>query len=594
MYVHKEYTSFVYNHLINSEMKGSIKMKKHYIRLTAVITVLILAVFIVLVGSYTYMTATKIMNDKMANAMSEVNANSGKVSNIINDAQPTDDSDPKKDLYWFLERHYFFKEDNEGYYGTVLLDDGSRIESGDFIKVDAVPHAESDGIETRYIPVGSDFKSENRFLWEIEIDAMCDDTLIFGGKIKYNPSSDHELVEYTIPENKSASAENAVSVSEWSKGKRLDAEYFAMADTRYEAKLNKEAKEKLDDVLNKQEKGYVLKIYTDTDLFYYTYQVDSSKGDPTQQMDEKIKKGQVVNFSQYKLGTSYYIYEAVMNSDAADKYMIYLFHPIEVAVREHLFLYIFSLISLIVLEAFTVAMMRKMYSNRMSYELMRQDLTRSIAHDLKTPLAVTKAYTENWEYIDEEDRHEYAEKLNAEVDHMSSLINNMLSMSKLDSEKDIRLEEVELYAVTSAVYERVKPIIAERNLNVKLITDVIGGEYFVYADPKMIKIAVSNFITNAVKYAESRIEIKLMSKDKKVIFMVTNDGKCISKKDLKRIWEPFYKGDKARTDRLGSSGMGLAINSSILQLHKAKYKCISSNNETSFWFELKKVGKNGK
>ena len=109
--------------------------------------------------------------------------------------------------------------------------------------------------------------------------------------------------------------------------------------------------------------------------------------------------------------------------------------------------------------------------------------------------------------------------------------------------------------MTSEIYERMKPIINERGLNVKLVTDVLGGKYVAYADPKMIKIAIGNFITNAVKYAESRVAIKFLCNEKKITFIVTNDGQCISKKDIKRIWEPFYKVDKARTDRMGSSGM---------------------------------------
>ena len=142
---------------------------------------------------------------------------------------------------------------------------------------------------------------------------------------------------------------------------------------------------------------------------------------------------------------------------------------------------------------------------------------------------------------------------------------------------------------TDSECEKMKPIIEERGLKVKLITDVIGGKYCVSADPKMIKIVIGNFITNAIKYADTRVEIKLLGNDKRVKFMVSNDGEGISKKDIKKIWEPFYKGDKARTDRLGSSGMGLAINRSILRLHKAKYKCISDKCETSFWFEMKRV-----
>lgn len=241
------------------------------------------------------------------------------------------------------------------------------------------------------------------------------------------------------------------------------------------------------------------------------------------------------------------------------------------------------------MEVLVVFIMKKLYSNRMCYELMRQDLTRGIAHDLKTPLAVTKAYTENWEYIDEENRPEYSEKINQEVDQMSSLISQMLSVSKLDSDTKLNTEEIELNAMVSAVVNQMQPIIQERELNVKIVTDQIDGEYLINADPKMMRIVISNFISNAVKYAEKIVTVKLLKDSKTIMFMIENDGEGISKKDIRKIWEPFYRGDKARTDRLSSSGMGLAINKSILNLHKAKYKCTSEQCRTIFWFKMRKV-----
>ena len=69
-----------------------------------------------------------------------------------------------------------------------------------------------------------------------------------------------------------------------------------------------------------------------------------------------------------------------------------------------------------------------------------------------------------------------------------------------------------------------------------------------------------------------------------------NDGDTISAKDLKKIWDLFYKQqDKARTDRMGSNGVGLAVNKSILELHKAKFGAESRSGETTFWFEMKKA-----
>ena len=558
-------------------------MKKDYIRLTAIITSLILLTFVLLEGIFTYVTATKIMNEKMALAenhalkLSSI-ARVDNTDNIIHMA-----------YYEFKLQSQYCRNDDIGFYGMIKLDDGKVVESGDFVEVMSVSKDNSNKFDYRYFPVSSDFKRENSFISYFDIDAMCDDNFIFNGKFSYHEQdpknfSKYNTFEYTIGDNELASIENAVPVSEWQGDNNLHAEYYKMAQTKYEAKLDKQAKKQLAEVRSKIDKGYVFKIYQDAYTFYYVGEV-SDEGS----MQKKIDSGQIVSYIQYKLGTSYYIKHSCINSSTDNAFLCYVFHPLELAFRSHIFLYIMSLIAFIIIEAFVIVMMRKMYGNQMSYELMRQDLTRGIAHDLKTPLAVTKAYTENWEYIDEGDRHEYAEKLNAEVDNMVSVINNMLNMSKLDSEKDIKLEEVELYSMTSEIYERMKPIINERGLNVKLVTDVLGGKYVAYADPKMIKIAIGNFITNAVKYAESRVAIKFLCNEKKITFMVTNDGQCISKKDIKRIWEPFYKVDKARTDRMGSSGMGLAINSSILRLHKAKYKCISSNNETSFWFELKKV-----
>ena len=552
-------------------------MKKDYIRLTAIITSIIFFAFVLIGGLYTYATATKIMNVKMALA-----ENHTLISPIAREDDYTDNLIHMA-YYDFKLQSRFHKYDDIGFYGMIKLDDGKVVESGDFVEI--CSDLDNPGVYSRFFPVSSDFKSDSAFIYSFDIDAMCDDNLIFNGKFTYVDKDPKNTVEYTIGDNELASVENAVPVSEWQGDKFLYAEYYKMAQTKYEAKLDKQAKKQLAEVRSKIDKGYVFKVYQDAYTFYYVGQASDDEGS----MQKKIDSGQVVSFVQYKLGTSYYITHSCINSSTDNAFLCYVFHPLELAFRSHIFLYIMSLIAFIIIEAFVIVMMRKMYGNQMSYELMRQDLTRSIAHDLKTPLAVTKAYTENWEYIDEEDRHEYAEKLNAEVDNMVSVINNMLNMSKLDSEKDIKLEEVELYSMTSEIYDRMKPIINERGLNVKLVTDVLGGKYVAYADPKMIGITMGNFITNAVKYAESRVDIKLLSNEKKITFMVTNDGQCISKKEIKRIWEPFYKGDKARTDRMGSSGIGLAINSSILKLHKAKYKCISSNNETSFWFELKKV-----
>ena len=574
-------------------------MKKQYKIITIVINLLLLALFVFMEGVYTYETATKIMNEKWQ----EVITLEERCITARKDFTNMSEQTVIERLYRDFEENSKYKDDDIGCY-EVYIDDGKKIEPTNHIEVEFNTFPDKPntwGCDTyfRFIPVGSDYRyNDSYYIDEIIIDAMCDDIFIFNGTIEVYESDNH--FKDTICENELASAENAVHISEWESIKQKyieDACYYAIANSKYEDRLCNEAKKKLEETLAKIEKDSIIKEYSDGEYYYSSceYLTDEnvlSFSYSKRPLDDK----KVVALAQKELGTSFYISHGAINSDddINNTYAIYIFHPLEITFRNNIKKYITNLIVFILLEIFVVIVMRKLYSNRMKYELMRQDLTRSIAHDLKTPLAITKAYTENWEYIDEKDRHRYAERLHSEIDNMASIINNMINMSKFDSKQDLKLEKVELRSMVSEILERMKPIISERELDVRFFTDKDDGMYSVLADPKMIRIAINNFITNAVKYAESWIYIDLYSYEKKIKFVIGNDGKTISKKDIKKIWEPFYKGDKARTDRIGSSGMGLAINSSILRLHKAKHKCTSKNGRTTFWFEIKRMDKNGK
>lgn len=574
-------------------------MKKQYRIITLVINLLLLVLFVVLEGVYTYETATKIMNEKWQEVIIDEQFLATAYGRDLSKINSDGDMIPY--LYSDFKHVSTFKSHDIGCYEVYICDDGKKIEPVNHIEVyfdsaiSLLYDTDQDGGFSRIIPVGPDFKFRNDDSWDnVKIDAMCDDEFIFKGIIEGIGWNCDDL-EYTIGENDLADTKNAVRVSEWP-AIYIDAEYIAVASSKYEEKLCNEAKKKLEETLAKTEKDSIFKEYSDNDYYYHSikYPTDDNDSMSVSYSNKASDDEKVVVHAQKELGTSFYVSHAAINSDTDNTYVIYLFHPLEIAFRNNIKKYITSLIVFILLEILVVIVMRKMYRNRMKYELMRQDLTRSIAHDLKTPLAITKAYTENWEYIDEKDRHRYAERLHSEIDNMASIINNMINVSKLDSEEQLNMENVELRSMVSEILERMKPIISERKLDVRFFTDKDDGKYFVLADPKMMRIAINNFITNAVKYAESTVNIELYSYEKKIKFVIGNDGKTISKKDIRKIWEPFYKGDKARTDRIGSSGMGLAINSSILRLHKAKHKCTSKNGRTTFWFEIKRMDKNGK
>ena len=296
-----------------------------------------------------------------------------------------------------------------------------------------------------------------------------------------------------------------------------------------------------------------------------------------------------------KLGwfTSYLAFDNMDNIDG--KYStrsqdVFVFHPFSMVLKAYLYVYIMFVLVLIILQALTIFMMRRVYANRVNYEARTKNLTRSFAHELKTPLAVTKSYVENWDLIDESERPEMAAKITTEVDHMTKMVNTLLDISKMDAgDFKLELEDVELFDLTKVCFRHMEELAKERNITVDIRQDKEDGDYIVQADLDMIKMVISNFMCNAIKYGKTKVDVLLVDGSNNVTFKITNDGEPISKKDQKKIWDLFYKKDKSGSDRLTSTGVGLAVNKSILDIHKAKFGVESCAEGTTFWFEMKKA-----
>ena len=292
--------------------------------------------------------------------------------------------------------------------------------------------------------------------------------------------------------------------------------------------------------------------------------------------------------------TSYLVYDTT--EDVADGVItvrnedVFVFHPFQMVLEKYLYVYILFFIVLVVLLALTVIMMRRMYLTRMNYEARTKNLTRSFAHELKTPLAVTKSYVENWEIVPEDERPEVASKITSEVDHMTKMVNTLLDLSKMDTgEVTLKLEDVDLFGLSQVCFKHLEELAKAKNIKVDFITKPEDGDFAVSADLDMMKMVISNFMSNAIKYGKEKVEVSLVDGSNNVTFKITNDGEPISKKDQKKIWELFYKKDKSGSDRLSSTGVGLAVNKSILDIHKAKFGVESGASGTTFWFEMKKA-----
>lgn len=302
------------------------------------------------------------------------------------------------------------------------------------------------------------------------------------------------------------------------------------------------------------------------------------------------------NLDESKIGwfTSYVVHNSMSSLNKGQvqvhEHDVFLFHPFAIVFHNYGHVYLMFLLVLIVLLFLAIFSMHRMYKNRLQFEARTKSLTRSFAHELKTPLAVTKAYVENWDLVEEKERPEVATKINSEVDHMTRMVNTLLDLSKMDSgEVSLSLEEVELFDLSKACYKHLEKIANEKDITFDFTKDKEDGEYKVEADLDMIKMVISNFMSNAIKYGKKNVGVSLSGDGNNVTFKITNDGEPIKAKDKKKIWDLFYKKDKSGTDRLNSNGVGLAVNKSILELHKAKFGVTGSDKGTTFWFEMKRI-----
>ena len=534
---------------------GERRMKKTYTRITVLICALITFVMLLGCALFTYVKVSDI-NDTYIDRYSN-----------LRELAASYNANADLDVallctYSTWETYYSMTESNVGYYSVFMWKDMASsnvyvIPREDFIWIYYNSEYTGSGeYRARILKPNDDFTyGKEEHLWNVALDAKTDDVFVYDGTVSFHRSG---VGDRTVATKGPADLPYTIGelTDDWGEGKELYATYIPTARNNSQAKLNEEAKNTLYEVLEGQN-------------FLRT----------------PNKKG---FFTSYTIHLMSYKLDDVFTFDRD----IFIFHPFQMVLANYWYIYFLFLAVMVTLNILCIVLMRKLYINRRNYEARTQKLTRSVAHELKTPLAVIKAYTENWEYVDEKDRPEVAAKINTEVDHMAKMVSTLLDLSKMEAgDVKINLEEVELYALTKACYKHIEPIAKERGIDVEFIKDDGDAEYLVNADLAMIKMVISNFLSNAVKYGKKKVEIRFSNYGNNVTFKITNDGKTISAKDQKRIWDLFYKTDDSGSDRMNSTGIGLAVNKSILELHKAKYGVWSGTGNTIFWFEMKRINK---
>jgi two-component system phosphate regulon sensor histidine kinase PhoR len=206
-------------------------------------------------------------------------------------------------------------------------------------------------------------------------------------------------------------------------------------------------------------------------------------------------------------------------------------------------------------------------------EKIRQDFIANVSHELKTPITSIKGYSET--LIDgaievKEDARKFVGIILNQADRLNSIIEDLLSLSRLDQESQYDQLAVENSSIKDIL------ISAMQLCTIKAESKAIKLEIFcpddiqVLVSPSLIEQAVVNLIDNAVKYSspDSKVLIQGMKENNEAVIKVIDFGCGIPEEHLSRIFERFYRVDKARSRKLGGTGLGLAIVKHISQIHK--------------------------
>lgn len=543
-------------------------MKKHYLRFGVIYCVLALIIFLAAISFY---TKKKIDN-----------INENVEYSVLNSTSTLPDTfEGERDLLarTLSNWEYYGGSENDdiGFYSSIIdVNDGYKVmlEAQDIYRVYYSGEFEHEVLEnsdegyvdkvTQTVPgdirymftteplhLTTNEQIDLRLTSEVTITgARCDDLFLYGGQLTF--PSDKETRTADIATPSVVNEAESISYEDWIV--RLDGIDSSCI-------IGNSKKNKLYDKAKKMSEAYV-----------------SSYKNGDASSDLKVSKGifittvsavKVINDGEYLV--PFYVVKM----------------PLQIAFRDNIKVYVLSLLALIIVEAVIIYAVRKLYLDQKAFELRSQKLTRGIASDLKGPLSATKTYVENWENFDEAKRIEYSEKIMSEVDHMSGMVTKLLELSKINGGNlKLNYEDVDLLLLTKNIRKINQDSILEKKIDLTIKTDDNAETYPIYADLEMMHIVINNFMTNAIKYCDHMITVKLIRTSKRIEFNITNDGAKIENSDLNKVWDPLYSSQKNNDTEEATGGVGLSVVKSILEAHRARYGCYSNAKGTTFWFSM--------
>ncbi len=227
-------------------------------------------------------------------------------------------------------------------------------------------------------------------------------------------------------------------------------------------------------------------------------------------------------------------------------------------------------------------------------ETIRRDFVANVSHELRTPLANIKGYGETLlegAIDDKENAHDFLRIIYSESDRLAKLVDDLLELARLESGKtDLLLKACRIDEIYNWVVTGLKIQAMDKSINIQC--EIPADLPQVNGDSSAIAQIFLNLIENAIKYNNPGGEVIISAKDLGpfIEISVCDNGIGIPADDLPRIFERFYRVDKARSRELGGTGLGLSIVKHLVQAHGGEVSVQSQlGRGTIFRFTLPKA-----
>jgi signal transduction histidine kinase len=233
--------------------------------------------------------------------------------------------------------------------------------------------------------------------------------------------------------------------------------------------------------------------------------------------------------------------------------------------------------------------LEKDIADKIKIDQMRKEFLDNVSHELKTPIALIQGYAEGLkENIsdDQESREFYCDVIMDESQKMNKLVKNLLTLNQLESGKDaVVMERFDIVSLIRGVIASMDIMIQQKEATLLFQEE---NPIYVWADEFKTEEVVTNYLSNALNHldGERQIEIRIYKTEERVRVSVFNTGNPIPEEDIPKLWNKFYKVDKARTREYGGSGIGLSIVKAIMEGMNQEYGVENYDNGVAFYFTL--------